>query len=117
MTDLENKNDISPLLRGEAGGRVIVTGAAGFIGSCLAGFLNRQGYENLILVDDFSEHRKDQNLAGKKYLHKIERGDLFTWLKKEKTPVDFVFYIGVLNDSTVFVYYIFDQVNVLYSRG
>lgn len=116
MTDLENKNDISPLLRGEAGGRVIVTGAAGFIGSCLAGFLNRQGYENLILVDDFSEHRKDQNLAGKKYLHKIERGDLFTWLKKEKPPVDFVFHIGARTDTTEFDYTIFEQLNVQYSR-
>ena len=34
--------------------RIIVTGAAGFIGSCLVGYLNQRGYENLILVDDFS---------------------------------------------------------------
>jgi ADP-L-glycero-D-manno-heptose 6-epimerase len=32
---------------------IIVTGAYGFIGSCLVSFLNQQGFENLILVDEF----------------------------------------------------------------
>ncbi|HNP00201.1 MAG TPA: NAD-dependent epimerase/dehydratase family protein, partial [Ferruginibacter sp.] len=30
---------------------IIVTGAAGFIGSCMVSYLNRQGFEKLILVD------------------------------------------------------------------
>jgi len=33
---------------------LVVTGAAGFIGSCLAAELNRKGFDDLILVDDFS---------------------------------------------------------------
>ena len=32
---------------------IVVTGAAGFIGSCLVGNLNSEGYTDLILVDDF----------------------------------------------------------------
>ena len=36
---------------------IVVTGAAGFIGSCLVGYLNKAGYDNLILVDDFSRCR------------------------------------------------------------
>ena len=38
---------------------IVVTGAAGFIGSCMVGYLNEQGYENLILVDEFEEDEKE----------------------------------------------------------
>jgi len=48
---------------------IVVTGAAGFIGSYLVSFLNTKGYKQLILVDDFSQ-RKDVNLDGKKSLKK-----------------------------------------------
>ena len=34
---------------------IIVTGAAGFIGSCLVGKLNEEGFTDIILVDDFSD--------------------------------------------------------------
>ena len=46
----------------------VITGAAGFIASYLVGFLNRQGIDQLILVDDFSRPDKAANLADKKYL-------------------------------------------------
>ena len=37
---------------------IVVTGAAGFIGSCLVGHLNQLGYDNIIVVDDFSKKEK-----------------------------------------------------------
>ena len=40
---------------------IIVTGAAGFIGSVVAGELNQKGYNDLILVDDFSKKEKERN--------------------------------------------------------
>jgi len=40
---------------------IVVTGAAGFIGSILVAKLNSLGYENLILVDDFSKINKEKN--------------------------------------------------------
>ena len=49
---------------------IVVTGAAGFIGSCLVSFLNKAGYNNLILVDDFSQKDKDINLLREKILTK-----------------------------------------------
>ena len=55
---------------------IVVTGAAGFIGSCLVSFLNSGGFENLILVDEFERNDKLNNLRDKKYVHQIER-DLF----------------------------------------
>ena len=40
---------------------IIVTGAAGFIGSCMVQFLNAQDLRNIILVDDFGEESKRRN--------------------------------------------------------
>ena len=56
---------------------IVITGAAGFIGSCLVGLLNHAGYENLILVDDFSRHEKDINLEGKTFSKKNRKRRIF----------------------------------------
>ena len=37
---------------------IVVTGAAGFIGSCLVEKLNQEGYYDLVLVDDFTKPGK-----------------------------------------------------------
>lgn len=96
---------------------VIITGAAGFIGSCLAGFLNMKGFDNLILVDDFSHREKEANLAGKKYAQRVERNDLFRWLQTTGTKIDFVFHIGARTDTTEFDYSIHEKLNVEYSKS
>ena len=59
---------------------IVVTGAAGFIGSCMTGYLNEQGYENLVLVDEFDWEEKELNLLHKKYTARIERDNFFEWL-------------------------------------
>jgi ADP-L-glycero-D-manno-heptose 6-epimerase len=45
-------------------GQVIVTGAAGFVGSNLVRALNARGYEDVIAVDDLTQGDKFRNLAG-----------------------------------------------------
>ena len=40
---------------------ILVTGAAGFIGSCVVGYLNRKGYHNIIIVDEFDDENKKPN--------------------------------------------------------
>ena len=42
---------------------IIVTGAAGFIASCLVSKLNQEGYKDIVLVDDFSNEEKNKNLS------------------------------------------------------
>ena len=37
---------------------IIITGAAGFIGSCAVKYLNDQGLTNLLLVDDIKKTEK-----------------------------------------------------------
>ena len=95
---------------------IVVTGAAGFIGSCLAGFLNSAGYKNLILVDDFSHPEKEKNLDGKIFSQKIEREKFFDWLQSEKPKVDFFYHIGARTDTTEFDYSVHEHLNVEYSK-
>lgn len=95
---------------------IIITGAAGFIGSCLVSFLNDQGYENLILVDEFENEEKELNLLHKKYTVRVERENFFEWIGKEKPTVDFVFHLGARTDTTEFNYAIHQHLNVDYSK-
>jgi len=95
---------------------IIVTGAAGFIGSCMVSYLNQQGFENLILVDEFEEEEKDLNLLHKKYLVRIEREAFFDWIQREKHPVAFVFHLGARTDTAEFDYAIHQHLNVEYSQ-
>jgi ADP-L-glycero-D-manno-heptose 6-epimerase len=96
---------------------IVVTGAAGFIGSCLVSQLNRLGINDLVLVDDFSNSEKNKNLEGKKYHQKIDRSNFFSWLTKEKPEIHFVYHIGARTDTTEFNKEIFDELNVLYSQN
>ena len=52
---------------------IVVTGAAGFIGSSLVSRLLEDGYRDIVVVDDFSKHEKDANLEGKKVSAFVER--------------------------------------------
>jgi ADP-L-glycero-D-manno-heptose 6-epimerase len=97
---------------------IIVTGAYGFIGSCLVSYLNRQGFTNLILVDDFAmDEEKEKNLTHKKYLQRIERENLFDWLQTEQPKIDFVFHLGARTDTTEFDYAVHQKLNVEYSQN
>lgn len=95
---------------------IIVTGAAGFIGSCMVSYLNQQGYENLILVDEFDREDKELNLLHKKYKIKVERENFFDWVTREKPSVDFVFHLGARTDTTEFDYSVHQRLNVEYSK-
>src|SRR5688572_21541544 len=95
---------------------IVVTGAAGFIGSYFTGYLNRKGYENLILVDEFDDESKELNLHGKKWLARVERENLIEWLSTEKPAVDFFFHLGARTDTTEFDYSIHEKLNLEYSK-
>ena len=95
---------------------IIVTGAAGFIGSCLVSKLNALGKTNLVLVDDFSNAEKNKNLAGKQFLRQVERNVFVDWLKENATEVSAIYHIGARTDTTEFDVAIFDKLNLNYSK-
>ena len=96
---------------------IVVTGAAGFIGSCLVSRLNKAGYKDIIVVDDFSKTEKDGNLNGKTIIAKVGRKDFIAWLKDFGDEVDFIYHIGARTDTTEFDVSIFDELNLNYSKA
>ena len=46
---------------------IVVTGAAGFIGSCLVAKLNSEGHNNLVLVDEFAHTNAPGSRHAKRY--------------------------------------------------
>lgn len=95
---------------------IIVTGAAGFIGSCLVSKLNNLGQNNLVLVDDFSSSLKNKNLVGKKFLFQIERNIFINWLKENSFRISAVYHIGARTDTTELDVSIFNELNINYSK-
>jgi len=95
---------------------IVVTGAAGFIGSCLVGFLNHHGLKDLILVDEFGDEEKERNLQGKEFACKVWREKFFDWLEKSQPRIRWVFHIGARTDTTEFDYSIHEHLNVEYSQ-
>lgn len=95
---------------------IIVTGAAGFIGSCLVSKLNREGFNDLVLVDDFSSSEKSKNLEGKIFSKKVHRDEFHDWLRANQRLVQFVFHIGARTDTTEFNKEIFDKLNLNYTK-
>ncbi|MDE3124004.1 MAG: NAD-dependent epimerase/dehydratase family protein, partial [Bacteroidota bacterium] len=95
---------------------IIITGAAGFIGSCLVQQLNDAGIENIVLVDDFGVEEKRMNWEQKKFITTVERLSLFDWLEKEQPNVNALLHIGARTDTTEFNYAIHEKLNVQYSK-
>lgn len=95
---------------------IVVTGAAGFIGSYLAGKLNRAGYTDLVLVDRFDDPAKKINLAGKKYRFMVDRDAFFQWLIRNAADVDFIFHLGARTDTVGQEPELYQQLNLIYSQ-
>ena len=95
---------------------IAVTGAAGFIGSYLTGYLNHLGYTALVLVDDFSDPQKSANLAGKKFIHKIHREQFFEWQQAHPGLIKYVFHLGARTDTTEMDYEVHKKWNLDYSK-
>lgn len=95
---------------------ILLTGAAGFIGSYLLGYLNQHGYEQVIISDEFSRADKRPNYSSKKFMQQVERDELFNWLGNGSVKIDFVFHLGARTDTTEFDYRIHEQLNLEYSK-
>lgn len=95
---------------------IIITGAAGFIGSCLVQKLNEEGFYDLVLVDDFSNENKDKNFEGKRYSNQVNRDVFAEWLRENHVHVQFVFHIGARTDTTEMDRELFNRLNLDYTK-
>ncbi len=95
---------------------IVVTGAAGFIGSCLVAKLNKEGFNNLLLVDDFSFEEKNKNLLNKNFTSKIDRSEFLNWFDNHSSEVEFIFHIGARTDTTESNIELLNQLNLHYTQ-
>lgn len=95
---------------------IVVTGAAGFIGSYLVAELQQDMYR-IIAVDDFSAIRKEKNLLNKSIFQKIDRKDFIEWLGVNHREVDVMLHIGARTDTTEQNIAVLDELNYSYSKA
>lgn len=95
---------------------IVITGAAGFIGSCMVKYLNEQGFANLVLADDFGVEEKRRNWETKEYAHIVERHHLVDWMEASPVTISMVIHLGARTDTTEFDYAIHEELNVRYSQ-
>ena len=102
---------------------IVVTGASGFIGSCLVGRLNKDRFYDIVVVDDFnglsnhpSHERTGINLSDKQIAAQVDRSVFHEWLRANEDQVDFVFHIGARTDTTEFDSKVFDALNLNYTK-
>jgi len=96
---------------------IVVTGAAGFIGSCLVRRLNDEGHKDIVIVDKFGDSEKNKNLKGKDIVDKVDRDNFFIWLIENHGDVDFIYHIGARTDTTEFDVEVFNKLNLNYTKG
>ena len=96
---------------------IVVTGAAGFISSVFVQYLNEQGLNQLLLVDDFGVEVKRKNWESKNYIKVIERQAFLAQLEADQFEIDLIVHLGARTDTTEFNYAIHEELNVEYSKS
>lgn len=103
---------------------IVITGAAGFVGSSMVQHLNESGRSDLVLVDDFPvmpvETCRGAPLCESRYLEKIPRDLFFDWLALNQQKVDFIIHLAseidtLPEDTTCFHEYILEFSQRLWS--
>ena len=96
---------------------IVVTGAAGFIGSCMVAKLLQEGKQQIVVVDDFSRADKNRNLEGKAIEKRIHRDEFINWFNNHSTQVEAVFHMGARTDTTEKDWAIFQVLNLDYTKA
>jgi ADP-L-glycero-D-manno-heptose 6-epimerase len=79
---------------------IVVTGAAGFIGSNIVAGLNAIQRDDVVAVDNLNALKTTHNLSGLSVAHSLERDALFSWLEANHSKTDAVIHMGACSDTT-----------------
>lgn len=81
---------------------IVVTGGAGFIGSCLVKLLNDKGIQDVLIVDALGTTAKWKNLVGKKYLDVVHKTAFRQELVNGEygAEIEAIFHLGACSATT-----------------
>lgn len=96
---------------------IIVTGAAGFIGSNLIKALNEAGYNAIVAVDHFDNPVKLRHLEGLSIWHRVNRDEFLPWLADNQAEVEFIFHLGARTDTAEFDRELMKRLNTDYTQA
>ncbi len=97
---------------------IVITGALGFIGSCLVRKLNDEGHTtNLMVVDDFYKSYKEYNLDKKQIREWVHRDIFLNLFKKMHAQIECVFHLGARTDTALQDKTVFKKLNLEYSKS
>jgi ADP-L-glycero-D-manno-heptose 6-epimerase len=78
---------------------IVVTGGAGFIGSCVVKQLNAEGYENIVVIDNLGSSAKWKNLVGKSFCELLEKHQCFEWLDGRAESIGAFIHLGACSST------------------
>ncbi|MCX7909059.1 MAG: ADP-glyceromanno-heptose 6-epimerase [Ignavibacteria bacterium] len=81
---------------------ILLTGGAGFIGSCFLKFLNDNGFFDIIVVDHLSKSEKWKNLVGKKFIDYYNKDEFLYFFESKKftnIKFDAIFHLGACTNT------------------
>lgn len=79
---------------------IVVTGAAGFIGSNIVADLEARGHSGIAVVDWFGHDERWRNLAKRRIDAFIRPEDLGRWLEANRTAVEVIIHMGAISATT-----------------
>jgi ADP-L-glycero-D-manno-heptose 6-epimerase len=81
---------------------IVVTGAAGFIGSAIVWRLNTLGKEDIVIVDELGMEEKWKNLVGLKYSDFIHKDDFIAMILDDEVTfsIDSLIHMGANSSTT-----------------
>jgi ADP-L-glycero-D-manno-heptose 6-epimerase len=95
---------------------IVVTGAAGFIGSCLIRELYHRHFAELVAVDDFTREDKGRNHEGLSGVTFVDRSVFPEWLESNGHRVQLVFHLGARTNTAEFDRDLLSRLNYSYSQ-
>ena len=95
---------------------IVVTGAAGFIGSCLVRKLNQENFNAVVVVDAFDDSSKNKNLEGLKIKERVDIDSFMKWIDTNQEGIEFIFHMGAITDTSEFDKQKLDRLNTQYTK-